>query len=240
MKTAVSISVKTPCNENYGTFKKTTLGGFCNSCVKEVVDFTQMNETEIISYFSTPRENTCGRFTKNQIGVYNPNTTRTMNRNLVSKGMAVFGFSLVALCATGTLNAQSAVDTLTQIEQLAVMGGIEATPIQEQTLKGTVVDEENVPLPGVNVILKGTTIGTTTDFDGAFTFPKSVASGSVLVFSYLGYETKYYEVPESTNEILDITIKFDHVDMELMGAVVVDGVYTSKRSFFKKVADLFR
>jgi hypothetical protein len=55
-------------------------------------------------------------------------------------------------------------------------------------IKGTVVDSElNSSLPGVNVVIKGTTSGTTTDFDGNFTL-NTTTSGQV-VLSYVGYQS---------------------------------------------------
>ena len=55
-------------------------------------------------------------------------------------------------------------------------------------VSGTVTDEANVPLPGVNVIIKGTTTGASTDFDGNYTVRAN--NGDVLVFSFLGFTTQ--------------------------------------------------
>ncbi len=57
---------------------------------------------------------------------------------------------------------------------------------QEKTVSGTVSDKEG-SLPGVSVLIKGTTKGTDTDFDGKYSVKANV--GDVLVFSYLGYKT---------------------------------------------------
>ena len=57
---------------------------------------------------------------------------------------------------------------------------------QQKTISGTVSDESG-SLPGVSVLIKGTTTGTETDFDGKYSI--SAKSGDVLVFSYLGYKT---------------------------------------------------
>ena len=59
---------------------------------------------------------------------------------------------------------------------------------QEKTITGTISDENGLPLPGVNIVVKGTTNGTQTDFDGNYSI--SAASGSTLVFSYVGYQTQ--------------------------------------------------
>lgn len=62
----------------------------------------------------------------------------------------------------------------------------------QSTVKGKVMDAEmNAPLPGANVVEKGTTNGTTTDFDGNFTLTTQSNSGD-LVISYVGYATKNF------------------------------------------------
>ena len=55
---------------------------------------------------------------------------------------------------------------------------------QNVTMTGTVVDTDNLPLIGVNVVIKGTSTGTTTDLDGKFTLTGE--NGQTLVFSYIG------------------------------------------------------
>lgn len=53
-----------------------------------------------------------------------------------------------------------------------------------RSVSGQVVDESGAPLPGVNVLIDGTRIGTTTDFDGNYRL--SISEGRELSFSYLG------------------------------------------------------
>ena len=53
---------------------------------------------------------------------------------------------------------------------------------------GTVIDEEaNQPLPGATVVIKGTQIGTTTDFDGLFSISEAKA-GDILVITFIGFD----------------------------------------------------
>src|SRR5690606_8005425 len=59
---------------------------------------------------------------------------------------------------------------------------------QEKTVSGTVNDASGLPLPGANVLVKGTTTGTQTDFDGNFTLTAS--QGQTLVISYIGMKTQ--------------------------------------------------
>lgn len=59
----------------------------------------------------------------------------------------------------------------------------------QTNLEGKVVDELNQPLPGATVVIQGSKIGTSTDFDGNFNFDSSISSGT-LVISFMGYESK--------------------------------------------------
>ncbi|MDT8432878.1 MAG: carboxypeptidase-like regulatory domain-containing protein, partial [Bacteroidales bacterium] len=71
------------------------------------------------------------------------------------------------------------------------------------TVTGTVTDEESgLPLPGVTVVAKATTLGTITDFDGNYTL--TVQPGAVLSFSFVGYATK--EVPVNDQTVLNVTL----------------------------------
>jgi iron complex outermembrane receptor protein len=60
--------------------------------------------------------------------------------------------------------------------------------LAQNTLSGTVVDDQNMPVPGVNILIENTQRGTTTDFDGNYTI--EINNGEVLVFSYLGFKTQ--------------------------------------------------
>lgn len=88
---------------------------------------------------------------------------------------------------------------------------------QDRTVSGTVTDGEGMPLPGVNVTVKGTTSGTQTDFEGMYTV--EVSTGDVLVFSYVGFETQE-RVVESESTI-NVTMAVDAAQLD---EVVVTGV----------------
>ena len=89
-------------------------------------------------------------------------------------------------------------------------------------VRGKVVDEQQLPLPGVNVIVKGSTIGTTTDFDGNYsiTLPNN---SSQLEFTYIGYVSQTLAV---TNSNLNVHLKEDN---QTLDEVVVVGYGSSKR-----------
>ncbi len=77
--------------------------------------------------------------------------------------------------------------------------------IQAQTVSGTITDAmDGSPLPGVNVIIKGTTIGVSTDFNGKYLINVSGAN-AVLQFSFVGFTTK--EIAVNGKTIIDVTLE---------------------------------
>lgn len=93
---------------------------------------------------------------------------------------------------------------------------------QNRTITGTVTSDEGESLPGVNVLLKGTTIGAVTDLDGNYSLAIP-STGEILVFSYIGYVTQEIEV--NNNTTIDVTLADDAQNLQ---EVVVVG-YTSKQ-----------
>lgn len=89
-------------------------------------------------------------------------------------------------------------------------------------ISGTVSDETGSPLPGVNVTLKGTLIGTATDADGQYRI-EGVDNGSILVFSFIGYKTEEVLIGEQTA----VSVKM-MTNVEALGEVIVVGYGTQK------------
>jgi TonB-linked SusC/RagA family outer membrane protein len=89
---------------------------------------------------------------------------------------------------------------------------------QERQVSGRVIDyENNEGLPGANVVVKGTTIGTVTDIDGGYVINVS-SSEDILVFSSVGYVTEEFEV--GTNSTIDVNMM---PDIQALEEIVVIG-----------------
>src|SRR5690625_4970019 len=92
------------------------------------------------------------------------------------------------------------------------------------SVSGTVMDEAGEPLIGVNIQVKGSNKGTSTDFDGNFTL-EDIDENAVLVISYIGYQTQEISVAGRSN--LQIVMKSDS---QMLDEVVVVGYGTVKKS----------
>src|SRR5688572_15751105 len=74
---------------------------------------------------------------------------------------------------------------------------------QDRTVSGKVTStEDGSPLPGVNVVIKGTAVGTSTDADGKYSLAVP-ANGGALVFSFIGLESKEFVI--GTQTVIDVS-----------------------------------
>lgn len=92
----------------------------------------------------------------------------------------------------------------------------------QTTITGTVIDEAGQPLPGANVVEKGTTNGTQTDFDGNYTL--NVSDGATLIFSYIGFRST--EIVVSGQSSVNATLAEDAAALD---EVIVTGYSTQTR-----------
>ena len=93
---------------------------------------------------------------------------------------------------------------LTSLQFIAVVGLSLSTALaQERVISGTVTDENNEGLPGVNIIVKGTSTGSITDFNGGYqvSVPEQ---GSTLIFSAIGYDIQ--EIVIGSRSIIDVSM----------------------------------
>jgi hypothetical protein len=330
MKKSIVISIPEPCHENWSEMTSTEKGKFCGVCTKEVIDFTQTSDEEIVKKISNG-VNLCGRFKKSQLdrevkmeraskyklmpyaaSLLMPltilsttastavNDGSAFNKPAISLGIGsnsnksiveVSGYitdangnpiaqAEILVLETGasvwsesdgsyTLKCASGSTLVFQKEQMKphevkvgakhlvvqvmleddyihdyeVMGDI-APPIevitklqglvgkikvQEEkeishekkdstriTLSGTISDESGLPLPGVNIVEKGTNRGTQTDFDGNYIL--EVTSNSKLIFSYIGYYEDEKSVSNISNEI---SFQMHPMEEMLVGEMIV-------------------
>lgn len=96
---------------------------------------------------------------------------------------------------------------------------------ETRTLTGQVTDEANETLIGASIVVKGTTIGTVTDFNGNYSLTVP-SDASELLFSYVGYNSKSVTIPKGTN-ILNVQL---NSDTQILTDVVVIGYGTTRKS----------
>ncbi len=100
---------------------------------------------------------------------------------------------------------------------------VQLTFAQEKTISGTISDNSGLPLPGATVLVKGTSNGTSTDFDGKYSIKAN--QGATLVVSFVGYSSK--EVKVGASNSINVTLSEDAQALE---EVVVTAFGTGDRN----------
>lgn len=67
MRKKINIQIAEPCNENWEEMTTTERGAFCNSCERDLFDFTKMTDIELVHFFTKNTDNVCGRYKENQL-----------------------------------------------------------------------------------------------------------------------------------------------------------------------------
>ena len=142
-----------------------------------------------------------------------------MNFNLFYKKTLIL--VLAAVCCSFTERATA--DTPVAVQNVTVTGTNAPVAVQNITVTGTVTDTYGEPMPGVNVVVKGTTLGSISDFNGKYSISVP-GRDAVLVFSYIGY--KVQEMVVGNRTAIDVIMEEDTREIE---EVVVVGYGTQKK-----------
>ena len=219
------LEIKRPCSENYNNFAPTKIGGFCEACQKEVIDFTKFKNEDIAKYFQLNSENnTCGRFTQGQL-----QQSYKAPKNRLFNFITRIGITLLAFFSSFSAEAQ---DIEPSTKTLDDDNSIEVKKdVANITVKGTVVTEsDGLPLPGANVMLQGSKVGTSTDFDGYFEFPQKLKKGDVLIVYYVGMDSKKIIIENKKSaELIELELNMELTCM-VVGEVAVKEIFKSKKN----------
>ncbi|HRJ31065.1 MAG TPA: carboxypeptidase-like regulatory domain-containing protein [Cyclobacteriaceae bacterium] len=241
MSKILQLTIPKPCTENWSAFSPTKHGGFCERCRKEVVDFTTWTDEAVKDYFKTLPENTCARFRSQQLKIYALSETKPSAPRITY--LSVILSAGVLLFSSRYTQAQ----TLPKppVEQVRQHANINQKPVSVSPtilLNGVVTAaEDGSPLPGVNVFLKGTAKGTTTDAHGEFELALEKLTGTeVLVFSFIGLKTVEYPITSQAPESIAIKMEMDQTvlgEVVMMGGVCAQKI--SVRRLWWRIKGLF-
>ena len=96
---------------------------------------------------------------------------------------------------------------------------------QEKTVSGTVTDQNGMPLLGVNILVKGTSSGTQTDFDGNYTL--NCESNDILVFSFLGFATQ--EITVGNQNVINVNLEESAAQLETV-VITAQGIKRDQKA----------
>jgi hypothetical protein len=205
-----SLAIPRPCNESWAAMTLTATGRHCAACQQTVVDFTLKTDAEILAYLAGAASyRTCGRFAAEQL-------ERPLQRAAPAAPTARWRAWLAAAVAVWSLreslSAPASAQAATEWQARYWGGPVPASPgeqaagkagpgnLRANTIVRGMVRDLNTQesLPGVTVLLDGTTVGTSTALDGSFELlvPAEGVPGVALVqFSFVGYAPQTRSLP---------------------------------------------
>jgi hypothetical protein len=240
MKENINLSIPSPCNEKWTNFTPTGNGGYCANCKKEVIDFTKWSDVRIKDYFANGGSS-CGRFRADQLKTY----------SIAPPARNSYKFLQIPLLgATLLLNAKLAEAAEKTIQGIEIQSpnrmpkvneAAKGDTLKRKTILGLIKSEEDQsPIPGVNVVRKGSNASTVSDADGKFTIEiQNPKKSDTLVFSFIGYKS----VTKNIFEIDDSPIILE-LDSVVLGETVLMGGISARRftprTIWWRIRNIFR
>lgn len=227
MKPTIRLSIATPCTESWDQMTPQTEGRFCGTCQKTVVDFTAMDDQELLQWFATRQGPVCGRLRQDQLdhNIAAP-PEHAINRwrywNYLIAGLL---FSSEAAAQTRPANPPTSQSIPIRPETRQLVGDtILATekPFPADSVKGRVTDSGGRPISYVT-ILYGPRTGVLADEQGHFSIPvQKVSRSQQLTITAVGYEPLKITVDKLlTDYQVNLAETLTMRDVVLGGAVVV-------------------
>lgn len=187
--------------------------------IEKVKISMNLQEKSLAQFFNLVESKTDFKFTitDNFVDLRQPITVVENNISLYD--------ALVALSIQTDLNFVQVNDNIhVKVQKVnAQSKAVEVAQKADINLSGTVKDGAGQPLPGVTVLVKGTTTGTVTDINGIYKL--TAQEGAVLVFTFIGYLVQ--EINVGNQSIIDVTLKEDETSLE---EVVIVGYGTVRKT----------
>jgi hypothetical protein len=226
----ILLQVPTPCHENWDTMTATQQGRFCNACSKQVVDFTNMSDADVLRFFAArTEERTCGRVMSNQLDrEMQPLTPAPSRKNKIWQFIAMF---LLFFSRPGESKAQQKVGIMVanpvkksqpaKKPQPPVDIQGEMVAVSEKKITGVVRDQAGKPVASAKIFFPQSERFAVTDEHGVFSLNIYSNTTSIVVHAN-GYESvsinigtkKFYQV--ALKALLPQPPKTPHVIMGKM------------------------
>lgn len=234
MKQSFQLNIDNPCHEQWESFTPTATGGFCGSCQKNVIDFSEMSESQLVAFFRdrmNSSQNLCGRFKEDQLkknydikewfptwSIQNDQLQYEIPVAVIAQKKYKQAIRLPLIQHMKVVrNMAAAILTLLSIEE-----GIG----QNRVVSGQVVDAfGKEALPGATITVKGTKRGTVSDENGNYKI--DVSDNDILIFSFIGFKELEREV--TIDKDFEKTVLEE--DATALGEVIIAGVVSEQRYY---------
>ena len=228
------LKIGNSCDESWAEMTPSDSGRFCANCAKNVIDFTRLSDDQVLAILRKSSGNLCGRLEEGQMNRYLMRKTEPSSRSRLYK---IFAGLFLLTAANQSLAKIGITDEgIARQVKMPVLGSEkmdQAVPEKSPTdslknvIRGRVVDSlESYPIPGANILLEGTKLGTATDTDGKFELvipSKLLKDKNTLVVSLIGYKTQALKVNSDDFSTIKSIVLIE--DKQLLDEIVYVGSY---------------
>lgn len=199
------LSIPEPCHEDWNEMTPTLQGRYCQACEKEVTDFSQMTDAQIVQFIEKGKGNHCGRFRFDQL---DREMSLSVPQYVLSPWAKAGILAASVLLAVPGMSQQTRLSTKPAAQEIVVTQQKDVDSKTPFIVKGIVTDREGEPLIGASILLVGTNSGTVTDLDGNFTIRiEQQLPKFALNFSYTGYEAKTITITGKQKKLLKVNLE---------------------------------
>jgi hypothetical protein len=226
----IQIHIDTPCHQKWEDMHPAAAGNFCNSCKKNVIDFTGMSDNQLMEYFKNNRSSVCGRFYEDQLNMPLPIPVKK-----IPWLRYFFQISLPALLLGYKANAQRVLKKNPAPIELREIKNDQPNALgKDFTVTGTITGKNGDPVSYASVMIKGSEVGVSADSSGAFkiTLPQDIR---FLEITAVGYEKKLVPVNNTRSNIelnipLSTNISLEAVTVVTNRRMTLGGIMVSSYS----------
>jgi len=187
------------CNQIWDKMPENEKGRLCQKCHNTIIDFRNLSNSEIAITHAFSKEKVCGLYSKKQLAFPKKKGSFVKLNSWGSLYIWFLGFLSVNDSYASELNRTFKVEqTDRKDKKIDIINNRQVSqnkiPVNDKIIiSGILTDDTGLPLPGVNVIIRGTTIGTQSDFDGFYkidvTEPLKENNTVTLIYHYVGFST---------------------------------------------------
>jgi hypothetical protein len=209
----INIAIPKPCNQDWQAMTVADKSRFCDSCQKNVFDFTKSSDREIVIAFNK-NNNLCGRFNASQL-----------NRDLIipkekKPFWSAIAATVIAFLGLGNqeTHAQSEAKKTEQTDKKVLTDEANSNLSNPQDeFYGVVVDEKGAPIPDVNIRLKGSKKFISSNFDGSFKIKACI--GDTLIFTH--FRSEYKEITLLNSSKNKIFVKMQKAKVVITAGMII-------------------
>lgn len=228
-KTKYTIQITSPCNESWNEMTTNSLGKYCDNCAKNVIDFQDFSDDEMVRFLNKSKSPVCGRIANHRL-----NKEIEINDSRKNYRFSILVASLVLVASNGVFSQIYVDKVITEqstVEQVVDTSKQDTIPSKRVSniLRGKVIDAEfKENLAFVNVYYKDRKLGINTDFDGKFSLVfddyQLLPDSFEVVMSYVGYENKSIWIQKDkfpVNEEVLVALKEGGNCFQTLGELII-------------------